>query len=207
MSDSLHELAQRNPQWRPWLAEVGALLVELDNADWDAAVPPLDFPDGAGAAPLATRAGLRPQETPIPLLHACRRQWNAILPKAWSHGYCPVCGGWPALAEMCGVERARYLRCVRCGAAWRAHALACPYCANAEHAGLGSLVPQDGPPKWSIEVCRRCRGYLKVLTALRPASAQALLLEDLETLELDLAARERGYRRPEGEGYASHDAA
>ena len=204
---ALKELAQRNPEWRPWLAEVGALLAELDNADWDKAVPLLEPVEGGSAVPLVARAGIRPQEAPIPLLHACRRQWSGALPKAWSRGYCPVCGGWPALAEMCGVERARYLRCVRCGAAWRMHGLACPYCANADHAELGSLVPQDGPPKWSIEVCRRCRGYLKVLMALRPAAPGALLLEDLRTVELDLAARQRGYRRPEGEGYAADDAA
>lgn len=207
MSDGLQELAQRNPEWRPWLAEVGALLVEVDNADWDEAVPRLAPVEGDSAAPLVARARLRPQEAPIPLLHACRRQWSAVLPKAWSHGYCPVCGGWPALAETCGVERVRYLRCVRCGAAWRVHGLACAYCGNADHAELGSLVPQEGPPKWSIETCRRCLGYLKVLAALRPAAPAALLLEDLKTVELDLVARQRGYRRPEGEGYALHDAA
>jgi len=34
---------------------------------------------------------------------------------AWQQGYCPVCGAWPILAELRGVELARYLRCAACG--------------------------------------------------------------------------------------------
>ncbi len=137
---------------------------------------------------------------PMPLLHACRRRWT--LPKDWTHGYCPVCGAWPGFAEVCGVERTRYLRCLRCGAAWRAHALACAYCGMREHGRLGSLVPEDGRVHWAIELCRACIGYLKSFTALRPCAPESLLLRDLDTVELDLAARSRGYRRPEGTGYA-----
>jgi hypothetical protein len=25
----------------------------------------------------------------------------------WKPGYCPICGGWPTLAEACGLERSR----------------------------------------------------------------------------------------------------
>ena len=44
----------------------------------------------------------------------------------WSEGYCPLCGAWPALAEVRGIERSRYLRCGRCGAEWEAHVCLAP---------------------------------------------------------------------------------
>jgi FdhE protein len=200
MSAPLAEIARRHPEWRDWLAQAGELLDELGNPAWDVQVPRLG--EAREGVPLAITAGIDPAQAPMPLLHACRRRWSDALPKAWSRGDCPVCGAWPAFAETCGVERARYLRCVRCGAAWRVHGLSCPFCANRDHATLGSLVPEDGAPRdgppWAIEVCRRCRGYLKVFTVLQPAAPEALLVQDLKTVELDVAAESRGYARPQG---------
>lgn len=204
---ALQDLERRYPEWRPWLAQVGELLDELGQSVWDAAVPPLPSDAAQGEAALVLRAGLDPDRAPIPLLHACRRRWREAVPKAWARGYCPVCGGWPAFAETCGVERNRYLRCVRCGSAWRAHGLACPFCANADHQALGSLVPEDGKPAWAIETCSRCRGYLKSFTRLSVSDPVQALLEDLGSVELDLAAEQRGFRRPRGSGDALHVAA
>jgi FdhE protein len=182
---------------------VNELLPELANPEWDAAVPAVG--EMEKDSPLVVCAGLDPAAVPMPLLHACRRRWT--LPRGWRHGYCPVCGAWPGFAEVCGVERSRYLRCLRCAAAWQAHGLACVYCGMREHAKLGRLVPEEGPQKWAIETCQACRGYLKVFTALRPLPAEAVLSKDLETVELDIAAGERGFRRPDGTGYAFHGAA
>ena len=196
---ALAEIARRNPEWRPWLDAVQELLSELSNPAWDKAVPAA-VARREGVA-LAVGAGLHPEATPIPLLHACRRQWTAALPKSWPHGHCPLCGAWPGYAELCGVERTRYLRCVRCGCAWRALGLSCVYCANGDHAQLGSLVDEEGG-KWVIEVCRRCKGYLKACAVLSPGDPAEVLVEDLKSVELDIAAEERGYRRP-----TRHDAA
>ena len=43
------------------------------------------------------------------------RRCSAAL-DAWSHGYCPLCGSWPALAEV--VATHRVLRCSFCALAW-----------------------------------------------------------------------------------------
>ncbi|MCC7414345.1 MAG: formate dehydrogenase accessory protein FdhE [Gammaproteobacteria bacterium] len=138
---------------------------------------------------------------PMPFLHACRAQWSSALPRDWSHGHCPVCGRWPALAELCGVERARYLRCGGCGAAWRIHGLSCAYCSLTDHAELGSLVVEQRGAAAAIEVCNRCRGYLKTFTRLQASAPTQILLDDLASVELDLAAADRDYRRPQGAGY------
>ena len=51
----------------------------------------------------------------MPLLQALRRRFAPAIDPRWSEGVCPVCGGWPMLAEQRGLERARRLRCGRCG--------------------------------------------------------------------------------------------
>lgn len=205
--NTLLELERRNPEWRAWLATVGEVLEELDKPAWDAAVPALGAPPDKQAPLLAGAAvPLDPTQMPIPLLHACRRRWADAVPQGWSHGYCPICGAWPGFAEVCGVERSRYLRCVRCGSAWQAHGLSCPYCGTADHEALASLVPEEGAPKWAIEVCNGCRGYLKAFTTLRAGAPAQVMLDDIASVELDIAAAERGYRRPQGTGYRFRDA-
>jgi len=136
-----------------------------------------------------------------PLLHACRRAWEHRLPRGSTRGYCPVCGAWATLAEARGLERGLHLRCGRCGGDWLTGGGSCPYCANADPATLGSLV-SDGPVEnRKIETCGACRGYLKLITTLQATPADALTLIDLDTLELDIAALEESYVRPEEPAY------
>jgi FdhE protein len=134
----------------------------------------------------------------LPLLLACGRRWASRVPPGWSDGYCPVCGAWPVLAEARGVERSRRLRCGRCGADWATEWLRCPYCGMRDHARLGALVPESGGERRRVETCGACRGYLKTLTTLTGAPPGEVLLEDLASVDLDLAALGEGYRRPEG---------
>jgi FdhE protein len=132
-----------------------------------------------------------------PLLHACRRAWQERLPQGWAHGYCPVCGAWPLLAEARGLGRSRHLRCGRCGGDWRTDWPRCPFCSNHDHATLDTLVGDDRTESRKIETCGVCRGYLKSIITLQATPADALTLVDLDTVELDIAALEHGYVRPE----------
>jgi FdhE protein len=86
-------------------------------------------PDAPVSRTGASHEGLHAiaQLLPMPYLHACARRWAASPGRRWSQAYCPVCGAWPAFAELRGVERARHLRCGRCGAGWPMPALACTY--------------------------------------------------------------------------------
>src|SRR5688572_3932014 len=134
----------------------------------------------------------------VPFLQACHRHWRASVPEGWVEGYCPVCGSWPAFAEVRGIERTRCLRCGRCGAAWHAHTLHCPFCTTDDHDELVTLVPQKPGTNAVIEACRRCRGYLKTFTKLQGCPPGEVMLEDLASVELDVAALEQGYSRPMG---------
>jgi FdhE protein len=154
----------------------------------------------AGASPEGWRA--LAQLLPMPYLHACARRWAASQPPRWSQGYCPVCGAWPAFAEVRGIERARHLRCGRCGAGWPRPVLACTYCGSTDHETLGTLVVDDKKSRYSVDVCHGCSGYLKSCTTLQPTPSDEILATDLASVEFDLAAVEHGFRRPPGPGVA-----
>lgn len=133
----------------------------------------------------------------FPLLQSCGRVLDNHVPRSWKHGYCPICGAWPTLAERRGLDRSRRLRCGRCGGEWQVQWLCCIYCGEREHEHLGSLVPEEQGERLNVETCCSCRGYLKSVATLQGIPPFELLLQDLETVELDLVALERGYGRPE----------
>jgi FdhE protein len=119
----------------------------------------------------------------------------------WQRGYCPVCGGWPSLAELRGVELALFLRCAACGSGWRSNRLRCPYCGNDDYRSLQTLTI-EGEKRFRISVCEQCQGYLKVGNAFDPPPPQLLALDDATSLHLDVVAIERGYHRPGGTGFS-----
>lgn len=177
--------------------ETARRLVEAAISSDDPTITAAAETDGIDPAALATVVRL----AAIPPLAACATSLADRVPEHWSSGYCPVCGSWPLLAELRGVERERALRCGRCGTAWRAQWLRCTYCGEVRHSQLGALAGADALESRKAETCATCRHYLKSVAALAPLSHMELLLADLETVELDVAARERGYARPPQAGY------
>jgi len=138
----------------------------------------------------------------MPVLAACAVSHRDRIPKSWMHGYCPVCGAWPGIAETRGLERSRRLRCGRCSSDWPIPVLRCPYCDELDHAKLHALVPDGNEQTQRVDVCDTCKGYLKTYSTLQPMSLRSLAMMDLATVELDIAARDRGYARPERPGFA-----
>jgi FdhE protein len=137
----------------------------------------------------------------IPLLQQCGRELQEQVPGFWPHGYCPLCAAWPTLAERRGLDRTRRMRCGRCGGEWEMEWLCCVYCGERDHEKLGMLVPEESGETLKVETCESCRGYLKSVATLQAIPPFELLLRDLDTIELDLVARERGYGRPEEVGF------
>lgn len=135
----------------------------------------------------------------VPFLQACQRRWAGSQPRDWLQGYCPLCAGWPTLTEVRGIERSRHHRCGRCGSAWHARLLCCPFCGMLDHDRLVSLVPEQGGAG-SVDACRQCRGYVKTFTRLQGCPPDEVMLEDLATVHLDIAALEQGYQRPSAGG-------
>jgi FdhE protein len=147
---------------------------------------------GVEAGPLAAVAQL----AVVPILRACATRFRGEIPSDWMHGYCPVCGAWPALAELRGLERNRRLRCGRCSSDWAIPVLRCPYCDELHHDKLHALVPEGDEQTRRVDVCDTCKGYLKAFSTLQAMPLRSLAITDLATVELDIVAQERGYERP-----------
>ncbi len=133
----------------------------------------------------------------LPLLQACSQQLQSLLPTHWSESYCPICAAWPVLAERRGLDRSRRLRCGRCATDWEVEWLYCIYCGERDHRKLGSLSPDESGEMLKVETCETCRCYLKSIASLQGFQPLELLLQDLETVELDLVALQRDYHRPQ----------
>jgi FdhE protein len=140
--------------------------------------------DEARLADLAKANGTDPgalgalmQLATMPLLQVCGQYLTRQVPLDWLYGYCPVCGAWPTLAEVRGLERTHRWRCARCGGDW----------------GLAATC--------TVDTCLTCKGYVKTRAVLQPIPSYAVVLEDLSTVDWDIVALERGYRRPTQPGY------
>lgn len=182
--------------YRPSDADAAGLLEAAVRQD-RAAIATLAAADGVDPAALATVADL----AALPCLQSCGGLLQDRVPRYWPHGYCPICGAWPLLAERRGLDRTRRLRCGRCAGDWEVQTLCCPYCGEREHERLGSLVPEGEGEMLKVETCGSCRGYVKSVATLQRIPPFALLLQDLETVELDLVALDRGYSRPQEAGF------
>jgi len=138
----------------------------------------------------------------MPILHVARRATQeALASTIWMSGICPVCAAWPALAESRGLDRARVLRCGRCGSGWTLPWQLCPFCANQDHHGLSYLYSQQTGEARRVFACERCHGYLKTIATIAPIEPLDVPVEDLATLELDLAAVDAGLARPSQPGF------
>ena len=165
--------------------------------------------DGEQLAAMAIRAEVDSgllltlgQLATVPLLQACGRKAAPLLDEIrWETGYCPVCAAWPALAELRGLERKRWLRCGRCGASWWCYQQRCSFCATTDHKLQGYLAPEANRESQQAQICDGCQGYLKAVTSLGAIPPAEIAVYDLASLELDVAALERGYGRPEAPGF------
>jgi FdhE protein len=111
----------------------------------------------------------------------------------WPHGYCPLCGSWPVLVEdLGGIRR---LRCSFCAAGWDLATAGCLYCG--ETGDRFSVVTTDpSQPRRTIETCGACHGYTKTVETGESLPFPLLALADLESMDLDIAAMQRGFARP-----------
>jgi len=112
---------------------------------------------------------------------------------AWNHGYCPACGGWPALAEIVGGHR--FLRCAFCSATWERTIYACVYCDEQGEAFV-TAAPDEKRTDQRTELCSSCGAYLKTVDAAEVSPFPLVAIADMETMDLDVAAMEHHYGRP-----------
>jgi FdhE protein len=137
-----------------------------------------------------------------PFAHALQRTWLdasalegtlATAMTGWTQGYCPSCGSWPALAEI--ARGHRVLRCSFCALAWEVPPATCVYCGKGGESFV-TAAPVAEPHGRHIEICSACAGYLKTVETEELLPFPLVAIADMETLELDVMALERGASRP-----------
>lgn len=114
--------------------------------------------------------------------------------EGWQYGYCPVCGGLPAMAALVGEGGKREALCSFCGHFWQLPRLLCPFCNTDKQENLRYFFG-EGEDLYRVHVCEQCKGYLKVVDTREGGDYRALAVEDVATAHLDLLAEEEGYQR------------
>ena len=112
---------------------------------------------------------------------------------SWAHGYCALCGSWPAVAEVANAHRV--LRCSFCALAWELTSYACIYCGESGEKFV-TAAPDQARIDRRVEICKTCGSYLKTIDVPELSPFPFLAISDLETMDVDMAAMESGYRRP-----------
>jgi len=118
----------------------------------------------------------------------------------WNHGTCPVCGSLPLIGRLKNKEGSRHLTCAFCHTEYRIPRISCPYCGENEQ---GKLQFFDSPdePGYRVETCKSCKMYIKTVDFRDLDRISMPLLDDLESLALDILARQEGYTRPTVSGW------
>lgn len=113
----------------------------------------------------------------------------------WNHGHCPVCGSMPIMSDLREKEGFRYNICGFCHAEYHVPRLQCPFCLEKDMARLEHYEAKEEPGV-RINACKTCNMYIKQ-TDFRNLDRAALpLIDDLESLSMDVVARDKKLKRP-----------
>ena len=134
------------------------------------------------------------EESLRPELESIAEKYGEIVGKSnWSEGYCPICGKEPKIGEIRDEEEGkRYLFCHQCGFKWHFHRIKCPFCGNEEQHSL-AYFEVEGEERYRVDVCNKCRRYIKTVELPKSGEEPNLDVEDIATLHLDMIAYDEGY--------------
>src|SRR5260221_13159910 len=88
-----------------------------------------------------------------------------------------------------------------CSGGWELPRYSCVYCKEGGEPFV-TAAPDEGRKDWRAEVCSACGGYLKTIDTFVLSPFPLLSIADLETMDLDMAAMEHGYQRPQLKDFA-----
>lgn len=134
------------------------------------------------------------EESLRPELENIAEKYSSVVANSkWTEGYCPICGKEPKIGEIRAEEEGRrYLFCHQCGCKWHFRRIKCPFCGNEEQHSLAYFAV-EGEENYRVDVCNKCRRYVKIVDVTRSSDEVDLDVEDIATLHLDVLAYEEGY--------------
>ncbi len=110
----------------------------------------------------------------------------------WLKGYCPVCGSEPMIARLESDIGKRWLFCPRCRCEWLFKRVICPFCENEDQDTLRYFFSEDNN-NYRIEVCDKCKRYIKTVDSRLRGNVFNLFVEDIATLAFDVVAMDEGF--------------
>jgi len=123
------------------------------------------------------------------------REIAGRLPEGRTWGtVCPVCGSLPLISALVGKEGGRVHTCSFCRASYRTVRLQCPYCQE-QDAGKLPFFTADEEPGFRVDACLTCQGYIKTVDFREFDRVSVPVLDDLESMMLDMMAAKRGFKR------------
>ncbi len=111
----------------------------------------------------------------------------------WLRGYCPICGRESLIARLEEETGRRWLFCPLCHTEWLFKRLVCPFCENDDQESLRYFFA-EGDEAHRIDVCDKCKRYIKTIDSRRMDNIMNLFVETLSTLALDIVADKEGFR-------------
>ena len=111
----------------------------------------------------------------------------------WLRGVCPICGKEPMIARLEEETGRRWLFCPLCHTEWLFKRLVCPFCENDEQESLRYFFVENDQAH-RIDVCDKCKRYIKTIDLRKTDNAMNLFVENLSTLALDIVADREGFR-------------
>ena len=149
------------------------------------------LPDAPALLRFLALSSLAPAFTRLHAALADRLRTDEI----WPHGHCPLCGSLPLIGKLTGKEGFRYHCCSLCRLEYRAPRLGCPFCREQRGDRL-SVFTADTQPGYMASACRTCKSYIKLADFREYAGRVSLpVLDDLESLPLDMLAQRQGLTR------------
>jgi FdhE protein len=127
-------------------------------------------------------------------LLSAREEGLSARTEGWQHGYCPLCGGLPGMAELVGEEGQRMLHCSTCDTSWGFPRLQCCYCGTKDGEAL-EYFTAEGDVGHRVDICRKCSCYLKTADSRELGAGHPMDIEDISTLFLDLLAQKEGFTK------------
>jgi FdhE protein len=133
------------------------------------------------------------EESLRPALEEVAEQYAERISRShWKEGYCPVCGKEPKIGELREEDGKRFLFCSQCGTEWNFFRIKCPFCGNEEQKTLSYFTVEEDE-RYRVDVCDRCKRYIKTIDFRNMQEEPNLDLEDIATIHLDMLANEEGY--------------
>lgn len=148
-------------------------------------------PTAPRALPMLVQAAMTPSIERAALELASRTD----LSNSWPHGHCPVCGSMPIMSDLREKEGFRYNVCGFCHSEYHVPRLQCPFCLEKDTSKLEYYEAEEEPGV-RINACTTCNLYIKITDYRKLDRRSMPLVDDLDSLSLDVAARDKKFKRP-----------